>query len=85
MCYFHWVHVPTEIQVRVKTHFHRDQCKGLRRPTREWLKAAREAITSVQHLGTDKEINRQCDEEGINKVMAERKRPLLDGIKGGRR
>jgi hypothetical protein len=48
MCSRHWTMVPTELQVKVRNHFHPDQCKGKRRPSLEWITAAREAINYVR-------------------------------------
>lgn len=50
MCKKHWALVPTDIQVRVKTHFRTEQCTGKVRPSHEWLKAAREAINFITKL-----------------------------------
>jgi len=50
MCQFHWAMVPTEIQVKVKKYFHIDQCSGKRRPTFDWIAAAREAINYIKKL-----------------------------------
>lgn len=47
MCKKHWAMVPTNIQVRIKTNFHPDQCSGKIRPSMEWLKASREAINFI--------------------------------------
>lgn len=53
MCSMHWVLVPTDMQVKVKTNFNPEQCKGHHiRPSREWLLAARQAINYVaKHEG----------------------------------
>lgn len=49
MCSLHWTMLPTALQVPIRTHFHPDQCKPItgRRPTKEWLKAARVAINYI--------------------------------------
>ena len=49
MCRPHWAQVPREMQDAVYSTFNPQQCK--RRgpiPTREWLKAARAALTHVE-------------------------------------
>jgi hypothetical protein len=48
MCSFHWAEVPTFMQVEIKKHFHPDQVKGKRRPSMEYLQAARKAINYVR-------------------------------------
>lgn len=47
MCKKHWEMVPKEIQSRVLQHFNPKQCEKFRRPSMEWLKAAREAVNFV--------------------------------------
>lgn len=46
MCVRHWNMVPADIRRRVLTHFEPNQCET-KRPSMEWLKAAREAVNFV--------------------------------------
>lgn len=50
MCKKHWAMVPAVTKSLIKEHFHPEQCKGLRRPTIEWIRAAKEAIYYVAKL-----------------------------------
>ena len=47
MCWRHWRQVPYPLRVAVTTHYYEGQERGLRRPTRKWIAAARDAIASV--------------------------------------
>lgn len=47
MCSDHWKRVPEALRVEVLTHYQRGQEKGKIRPTAQYLRAARAAISSV--------------------------------------
>ena len=49
MCFKHWCMVPEGIQKRVLAYYREGQCHD-KRPSREYLKAAREAISYVAKL-----------------------------------
>lgn len=52
MCPAHWTLVPTTLQVAVRDHYDPKQCDGTARPSREWIDAARAAITYIaKHEG----------------------------------
>ncbi len=59
MCPKHWAMVPDDIQREVVKHFRRDQCEGLVRPSKFWLKAARAAINHVRFKEGKMEIIRE--------------------------
>jgi hypothetical protein len=49
MCLQHWRMVPPDIQELVMKSYRSGQCDD-KRPSLEWLKAARAAINHVRHL-----------------------------------
>lgn len=53
MCLPHWDKVPNEIKIEIRKEFNPDQCRGLVRPSRKWLKAARAAINHVRDSESD--------------------------------
>jgi hypothetical protein len=49
MCSNHWKKVPPEMKEKVYEHYKKGQCDS-KRPSNEWLKAARAAINYVNRL-----------------------------------
>ena len=46
MCRGHWFRVPVSLRMAVVRHYRRGQCHD-KRPSKEWLAAARAAINAV--------------------------------------
>lgn len=55
MCRRHWALVPKDMQDAVYAAFTPGQCDRRATPTREWLKAARAAISWVEQQAAAKE------------------------------
>jgi hypothetical protein len=48
MCKHHWAQVPVALRMPVIRNYRRGQCDD-KRPSREWIKAARAAIESIPY------------------------------------
>lgn len=52
MCAAHWAQVPPSIKEAVNANYRRGQCDD-RRPSPEWLRAARAAINAVKGAASE--------------------------------
>ena len=51
MCAFHWKKVPTKLKYKINKLYRQGQCDD-KRPSKEWLKAAKQAIAIVLEKGS---------------------------------
>lgn len=49
MCKEHWSMVPARLKMEILKHYRAGQCED-KRPSKEWLTAARQAINHVQKI-----------------------------------